>query len=56
MGSLVLEPKDVEILSKDELKHYWVSRELVQPAGLVACCPGQSRSSCPQHSCPVQIL
>jgi hypothetical protein len=27
MGHLVLEPKDVEVISKEELKSYWIHRE-----------------------------
>ena len=62
LGHLILEPKDVEVLSKEEVKTYWITREmsgLYRPvvrctsarcAVLCFCCALLSWVACP--ACP----
>ena len=37
MGHLVLEPKDVEVLDKDELKTYWITRQCSVGTAALRC-------------------
>ena len=58
MGHLVLEPKDVEVLDKDELKTYWITRQCWQCCrtlhGLLALLHARRVTSCCLITNPMQ--